>query len=243
MIELVAHRGYARRYPENTLAALEGAVAAGARSIEVDVQLTADGMPVLFHDRDCRRLCGVAGAIGDYDLAAVSTFTVAWPEPTTAPQAAIPVACLTDLAAFLARHPAVTAFVEIKRQAIGRRGPDWAVRAVREILTPVLTQTVLISFSRPVLGAGRALWPAIGLVTKRYREFAEIDRAHLAPEYHFCDVGGLPRHGFLGHEGSTLVVYEVDDALRARALEARGVRLIETFACAELSHALGGSCP
>ncbi|MHB1512113.1 MAG: glycerophosphodiester phosphodiesterase family protein [Acidiferrobacter sp.] len=243
MLELVAHRGYARRFPENTLVALEGAVAAGARSIEIDVQLTADGVPVLFHDHDCRRLCGVAGAISDYDLATVSTFTVAWPKLADTTRAAIPVARVADLAAFLVRHPAVTAFVEIKRQAVRRLDPERVVRAVHEVLTPVLAQTVLISFSRPVLGAARALWPAIGLVTKRYREFEEIDRARLAPEYHFCDVEGLPRRGPLGHEGSTLVVYEVDDARRARALEARGVRLIETFACAELAQALSAPCP
>jgi len=48
---LVAHRGWQRRYPENTLPAIKGALDAGARYIEVDVQLSADGVPVLFHDR------------------------------------------------------------------------------------------------------------------------------------------------------------------------------------------------
>ena len=36
---------------------------------------------------------------------------------------------------------------------------------------------------------------------------------------------------------------EVDDAARARALEGRGVRLIETFAFAELAHTLGARKP
>ncbi len=243
MLELVAHRGYARRFPENTLAALEGAVAAGARYIEVDVQMTRDGVPVLFHDRDCRRLCGVEGAIADYDLAAVATFSVSWPEAAVASRPVVPVARVAELAAFLASHPALTVFVEIKREAARRFGPGRVVRAVHDILKPVLAQTVLISFSRPVLVAARALWPAIGLVTKRYRDFRVSDRAALAPEYHFCDVDGLPRRGLLGHEGSTLVVYEVDDAPHTRALQARGVRFIETFAFAELAQALEGRGP
>ncbi len=240
MLELVAHRGYARRFPENTLAALEGAVAAGARYIEVDVQLTADGVPVLFHDRDCRRLCNVAGEIADHNLAAVMTFAVSWPEPAGTSHPVLPVAKVADLAAFLVSHAAVTVFVEIKREAARRFGPERVVRATHDVLKPVLSQTVLISFSRPVLVAARALWPAIGLVTKHYREFRASDRAALAPEYHFCDVDGLPRRGVLGHEGSTLVVYEVDDAGHARTLHARGVRFIETFAFAELARALRG---
>ncbi|RCN58252.1 glycerophosphodiester phosphodiesterase family protein [Acidiferrobacter thiooxydans] len=238
MLELVAHRGYARCFPENTLAALEGAVAAGARYVEVDVQLTADAVPVLFHDRDCRRLCGLPGAIDDYDWAQAATFTLSWPEGCGGAHTPIPLARVTDLARFLAAHPAVTAFVEIKHEAVRRLGARPVVQAVHGLLAPVLAQTVLISFSRPALAVARELWPTIGLVTRRYREFCARSTAALAPEYHFCDIKGLPRHGRLGHPRTTLVVYEVDEAREARALEARGVRFIETFAVAELAAAL-----
>ena len=39
-LRLIAHRGYAARYPENTRESLAAAVEAGARYIEFDVQLT-----------------------------------------------------------------------------------------------------------------------------------------------------------------------------------------------------------
>ena len=45
--ELVAHRGYPQHYPENTLIGIEAAITAGARFIDVDVQLSADRVPVL----------------------------------------------------------------------------------------------------------------------------------------------------------------------------------------------------
>jgi glycerophosphoryl diester phosphodiesterase len=48
--EIIAHRGYSARAPENTLAALEAAVTAGADAVEFDVQTAACGTPVLFHD-------------------------------------------------------------------------------------------------------------------------------------------------------------------------------------------------
>ncbi|GAA0671238.1 glycerophosphodiester phosphodiesterase [Kitasatospora atroaurantiaca] len=52
----VAHRGDPYRFRENTLASVESALAAGADAVEVDVQLTRDGVPVLLHDRTLERL-------------------------------------------------------------------------------------------------------------------------------------------------------------------------------------------
>jgi glycerophosphoryl diester phosphodiesterase len=49
-LEIIAHRGYSARAPENTLAALEAAIAAGADAVEFDIQPAACGTPILFHD-------------------------------------------------------------------------------------------------------------------------------------------------------------------------------------------------
>jgi glycerophosphoryl diester phosphodiesterase len=47
----LSHRGHHLSCPENTLAAFAAARAAGADGVETDVRLSADGRPVLFHDR------------------------------------------------------------------------------------------------------------------------------------------------------------------------------------------------
>jgi glycerophosphoryl diester phosphodiesterase len=47
--ELIAHRGDTLHYPDNTRPAFEAALRAGATYVEIDVQLTADRVPVLFH--------------------------------------------------------------------------------------------------------------------------------------------------------------------------------------------------
>ncbi|MBI4676981.1 MAG: glycerophosphodiester phosphodiesterase family protein [Elusimicrobia bacterium] len=56
--KLFAHRGARIMAPENTLAAIENAQAEGADGIELDVQLTADGQPFLFHDKTGERVAG-----------------------------------------------------------------------------------------------------------------------------------------------------------------------------------------
>lgn len=61
----IAHRGYHdlnRRVWENTLSAFDRAVDAGF-AIECDLQYSADAIPVVFHDDDLKRLCGLAGDV------------------------------------------------------------------------------------------------------------------------------------------------------------------------------------
>lgn len=60
---IVGHRGVAAEALENSLASLQLAVAQDADMIELDVQLTADGEIVAFHDWDLERLAGRSEAI------------------------------------------------------------------------------------------------------------------------------------------------------------------------------------
>jgi glycerophosphoryl diester phosphodiesterase len=58
-----AHRGLATSVPENTLAAFAEALDAGAGYLESDVRATRDGIAVLAHDADLRRLTGRPGRL------------------------------------------------------------------------------------------------------------------------------------------------------------------------------------
>lgn len=51
---IIAHRGASYYYPENTMAAFEGAVEMNAEMIEIDILLSKDGVPVVFHDEKLR---------------------------------------------------------------------------------------------------------------------------------------------------------------------------------------------
>ena len=57
---LLAHRGYHASVPENTMAAFAAALALGVDGIETDVRLSADGEPVIMHDRVTPRQRAVA---------------------------------------------------------------------------------------------------------------------------------------------------------------------------------------
>ena len=56
LLHMVARRGNARDFPENSLAALRSAIELGARFIEIDVHLSSDGLPMVVHDRQLARI-------------------------------------------------------------------------------------------------------------------------------------------------------------------------------------------
>lgn len=66
MTMIMAHRGSSGTHPENTLAAIKEAVKAGADSIEIDVQLTQDNIPIVMHDKDVNRMTNGKGLIRSF---------------------------------------------------------------------------------------------------------------------------------------------------------------------------------
>lgn len=64
---VIGHRGAAGHAPENTLPSLEAARELGVGEVEVDVQLSRDEVPVLFHDGDLERKTTLEGRVADHD--------------------------------------------------------------------------------------------------------------------------------------------------------------------------------
>ena len=69
MTEVICHRGYSSRYPENTMLAFQKAIETGADGIELDVHLTRDGEVVVIHDELVDRTTDGVGFVKDFSLA------------------------------------------------------------------------------------------------------------------------------------------------------------------------------
>lgn len=65
---IIAHRGASSEAPENTIPAFELAVEQGADAIEFDIQITADGLPVVMHDPTLDRTTNRRGAVAAHTL-------------------------------------------------------------------------------------------------------------------------------------------------------------------------------
>lgn len=81
-VTVTAHRGASAVAPENTLAAFEAAIDAGADAIEFDVRLSADGAVIVFHDSDFRRMVGDTRAVVETPLSDMRDIDVgSWFDP------------------------------------------------------------------------------------------------------------------------------------------------------------------
>jgi glycerophosphoryl diester phosphodiesterase len=157
---VVAHRGGAAEAPENTLAAVRRALAVGVDAVEVDVRLTADGVPVCLHDATLDRTTTGRGPLAAQPAAAVARLdaTARWSgAPRYPPEPPPPLAAV--LAAIAGR---ADLFVELKPQddpaAMARLvHAVWRALAAHE----AFAWATALSFDWAALVALRRLAPAL----------------------------------------------------------------------------------
>jgi glycerophosphoryl diester phosphodiesterase len=239
LIHLVAHRGNARDFPENTIPAFASALELGLRFLELDVHISADGIPIVIHDHDLARTTGRPGSV--FELRARELALIDAGEPTRFGErfrgTRIPL--LSDVLTLLERRPEVTLFVEIKRASLTRFGYDQVVARVVNTLKPARNQCVVISFDLAAVHRARQIGGTpIGWVISAYDAHTRLKFEALQPEFLFCDHEALPPNGALWRGPWRWVIYEVDSLPLAQSLAARGADYIETMAVQELSDAM-----
>ncbi|GIE93511.1 glycerophosphodiester phosphodiesterase [Paractinoplanes rishiriensis] len=162
----VAHRGYSAVAPENTLPAFAAAVLAGATHVEFDVRTTADGVPMVIHDRTVDRTTNGTGQVWDLSFSEVAAFDAgSWLSPA---YAGLPVPTLAATLDLLA-GTAPELLLEIKRPASPAE-----VKAIVEAVAErdLLPRTIVQSFDPDIVRLVREVAPEVrrGLLRLRYDE-------------------------------------------------------------------------
>lgn len=235
--QLVAHRGYPRRYPENTLEGIAAAIQAGACFVEFDVQVTADGVPVLLHDESLMRTTGTRGRIINTKLEKLAELTANEPKRLGTRFRSVTIPTLAAAVELLRQHPRVTPFVELKQESLEAHGREKVVKNVLAILAPLKTRYVIISYDALSLRTARAMGAKrIGWVMRAWNEESRSQATELVPDYLICNYTKLPKD-----ENEPLwfgpwkwMFYEVTQVRLALKLAERGASLIETMAIGEM---------
>lgn len=212
----ITHRGLhdvSDGRPENSIEAIDAAMSHGY-GIEVDVQLSKDGVAMVFHDYHLGRLTAESGAVAQRTAAELGAITL------TGGAAGIPT--LTEVLARV--DGAVPLLIEIKDQD-GEMGENVGVleRAVAADLEDYTGDVAVMSFNpHAVIAFGEAA-PHVprGLVTSA---FDPADWAPLPARVcdHLRDIPDYDRTGatFISHEGPDL------DRLRVADLKTQGAHIL-----------------
>lgn len=233
---LVAHRGYASRYPENTLSAVEAALKAGACYIEIDIQMTSDGVPVLLHDDNLLRTTGHPEKIHDITADELPSFFASETERFGDKFSNEPVPTLLQLVELLLQWPKATVFVELKEESLDQFGAYMVVDLVMKILAPVKERAVLISYDDAALRYVHINHAVpVGWVIREWGEDALQHAQSLSPDYLFCNYKKLPDNKNPMWPGNwQWCLYEITDPVLALELTKKGAALIETMAIGDM---------
>ena len=119
---ILAHRATMGHAPENSLAGLRAGLAVGVDGFEIDVRITADGVPVLLHDEDLSRTTSGSGLVSSHTFASIRSLR--WngggPIPTLAQALAVVggrAALMIELKAGAGQEPA--ALVDAVMEEVG----------------------------------------------------------------------------------------------------------------------------
>lgn len=240
--EIVAHRGDAEHFPENTLPGLEAAWRLGLRFVEFDVQLSADLVPYLIHDASLERTTHSAGDLRLMNSGQLDGIDAGEPARFGARHSGTRLPRLAALAELMRGIPHAHAFVEVKRASLAHHGHARCIERILAALEGVRERCVAISFDAEACRLARAAGGLpVGWVLREPPDASLAALEDLQPEYAFCDQRLLPQSGPLPRGSWDWAVYEVTEARTAMRLCARGVALVETMAPARLLRGLAAA--
>ena len=233
---LYGHRGASARAPENTLSAFGLALDEGADGVELDVRLSRDGVVVVAHDPDLRRVAGRPERVAELDAATLRTVDAGGDHVPSLDE---------TLDLVLARGGRIN--VELKGDVPDRVALARACARLLSRRRPSEREAIFVSSFRPeILAVLRALGapvplaflfdaehtgPLRGAVLRR---LTPADGLH--PQHSLCTPGAIARwHA----RGLFVNAWTVDSPARARALAAAGVDGIITNDPAGIVGALG----
>lgn len=196
----ITHRGYhdrARGIIENSASAVSAAVAAGY-GIEIDLQLSSDGQPMVFHDETLDRLTDKAGDLNAHTAADLQQLRLKGSTDT--------IPTLAQILTLIAGR--VPLLIEIKDQSLTLSQTDGRLEAaVAEVLAGYAGPVALMSFNPHSVALMASLAPTLprGLTTSAYDPIdwhpvpkATCDALREIPDYDRTD------SSFISHEASDL---------------------------------------
>ncbi len=214
---IVAHRGAAGKAPENTLAAFNQAIDDKTDWIELDVQETADGKVVVFHDSDFMQLAGDRTRVWQATLAEIDEIDIgSWFDPGFSEQRA---PTLSEVLESVKGRANVV--IELKYYGHDQMLEQRVVDIVEA--TGMVNQTAIMSLRYDAIEKVRVLRPdwQIGLLSVRaIGNLARLDTDFLAVEKAMASSGFIRR---VHRAGKKVFVWTINDPVTMSRMMSLGV--------------------
>jgi glycerophosphoryl diester phosphodiesterase len=196
-LHLVARGGDAAGHPENTLPAFKAALDLSVRFVEVDVQLSSNGVPMAVRGDDVM-VDGVLLSVGNLTAAEIALVDASEAHRFGQRFNGTCIPRLVDVLSLITKRPETTVFVNLCRASLNRFGHDQMVAQVAETVKPFRSRCIVVSPDLPAVHrARRTTGLQIGWEIPAYDNHTRLKYEALQPEYIFVDLATLPAKGAL----------------------------------------------
>jgi len=229
--KIVAHRGYAKIYPENTLLSISSAYELGACFVEIDIQCLSDGTIVIYHDDNMQRVSNVNKNIMSLSKDDISKYFASENSRFGEKFKNIKISFLIEMVAVLKKYSNRKLLVELKDESLSQFGISTVVDNVYNDLQSVWEQIIIISYNMDSLKYSRekygceVAWVLTNWDDNSHQLVNEFKPEMIITNYKKIkfDTDGLWPGPW------QWVTYEVTDSEHAIALYDKGVDLIESM--------------
>ncbi len=235
---LVAHRGLLELCPENSMTGLEAALKCGADYVEFDVQSTADGKLVVFHDDDLARTTGISGNLLELTYEQIKEISAHEPDRFSDKYHGESIPRLKDVVGVLQKYPTAKAFVEIKTETLEKFGVNIIHQLLLE-LAEIKDRCIIISYHYKALeevkktAASKLGWVLHSYDHDSYQKAKSLGADYLIVNYHKLPENEKPWSG-----NWKWMVYDITDPELAMHYTNLGIDLIETANVCSMLEAL-----
>lgn len=232
--QLVAHRGHQDAFPENSLLAVIDAIAAGAINIELDIQVTREGVVVLYHDDNMQRISGINQSI--IDITRPQLLHCYANEQARFGKKFIynKIDTLKELFPYIIKYNTINFFLEIKKESLIALGHSFCLQAIKEAIPTLPHNAILISFDLDIVKAAKAQgFKKTGLVLEDWNNHDHLLKK-ANTNYGIICYECLPEDCTAIKACVPIILYEVDTISLAKKLLQQGIIAVETFCIRKL---------
>ncbi|MFV1985138.1 MAG: glycerophosphodiester phosphodiesterase family protein [Thiohalomonadales bacterium] len=229
--KIVAHRGYAKKYPENSVLSISAAFELGACFVEIDIQCLKDGTVVIYHDDNMLRVSNVDKNIMSLSKEECLQYSASEPERFGEKFINNKISLLTDMVSVLKKYKNGKLLVELKDESLSQFGISRVVDNVYKDLQSVWDQIIIISYNLESLKYSRDKYTCeVAWVLTNWDEESHHLADDFKPEMIITNYKKIEfDKGGLWQGPWQWVTYEVVDPEHAFTLVAQGVDHIESM--------------
>jgi glycerophosphoryl diester phosphodiesterase len=215
--ELIADRGNMEEFPEHSFVGVRSALELGARWVRLDVQLSADGIPMLAHDVGLLRTTGADQSVLNLTAEVLTETCIGEPARFGTVFADVGMPRLNDVLPLLEEFPDANFFLDLQHASIAHFGHEQVVQALVDSCRRMRSRLVVLSADLPaVYRARQAHGFKIGWRVEQLDSHTRLKYQALMPEFIVCSVSALPAAGRLQRGPWAWIATEV---LRAEQLQ------------------------